>query len=160
MNEIKKERVEKTTQDILNSTIPWELRVCYLLASALELLSQDSFTRIKGKYIQNGLEIRDNEMLTRLTGYCKTVKAASYRFFADIEPHVSASTFEAWDDIADKVGAYDCFQNDANITARLMLLFTDRCYADENWRKVFELLRKLPSKGRFKDEDFARFKLK
>lgn len=160
MDKTKKERLNQTTQDILNSTIPWELRVCYLLATSLELLSQDSFTRIKAMYAANNLGISDNEMLTKLTDYCKAVKQASYRFFNDVEPHVSAATFDAWDKPEDKVGAYDCFQDDANMVARLMLLFTDRCYADENWRKVFELLRKLPSKERFKDEDFARFKLK
>lgn len=59
-----KEKIKKIRADIKASSIPEELKVLYLLANAVEIISQQSLLRLKSVYARHGYKIKDNDMLT------------------------------------------------------------------------------------------------
>lgn len=95
-----------------------------------------------------------------ITDYCRYTKMASSLFFQRIEPQISGATFELGRNYQESCEAYDGFAEDSNELCRLFLLYLDRTAKTERWRDVFALLRRMPSQGLFKDEDFTRFKMK
>ena len=146
--------------DIAKSTIPQQLKVLYLMASATELLSQQSFQRIRAIFAQHGLQARENELLTGITQYCRFIKMATFQFFEKIDPLIINATW-GQDPSAGGASALDGFNEDANEICRLVLLYIDRAAQNnDGFAKVFKTLRQLPSSGLFRDEDIARFKMK
>lgn len=161
-----KKLIKKIREEIKESSIPEELKVLYLMASATETLSQDAFRRCKAVYVKNGIKVTDNPLLTGLNDYCEAVMKASWHFFHRVEPQINSATFGAFYDrerpetTKDAVAAWDQFEADANEMCRLILLYVDRTVKnDVSCMNVFETLSKLPSCGLFSDEDIARFKL-
>ena len=161
-----KKELDKIREDIGNSTIPDMLKVVYLMASATELLSQQSFLRIKAVFARHGFVARENDLLSGINQYCKLIRQASYQFFERIDPQILDATWgigrdEDNPDAPGNSSALDGFNEDANEICRLVLLYIDRTARDnEAFSKVFKTLRKLPSTGMFNDEDIARFKMK
>lgn len=157
--------IDKKIRDAINadidaSTIPSELKACYLLSNALQLLVDNSFERIKAVFNKHGVITNRNNLLTGITDYCKMVRSASWQFFNRIEPEISGATFEIGHTPEEGAELYDNFSDDANEICRLLLLYMDRTWRNDEWRKVFTLLRKMQSTGLFNDEDFTRFKQK
>ena len=158
----KRETAKKIREEISKTTIPEELKVLYLMAAATELINQNAFERIKAVFLSHGLTPKENELLTGITDYCKHVKLASFLFESRIEDQIIGATFGASDSQEgeeERARRYDQFTNDAGVICRLVMLFVDRAsLSEEAYRRVFKLLRQLPSMGYFKDEDFTRFK--
>ena len=163
---MKKQDLDKIRADIDNSTIPDMLKVVYLMASATELLSQQSFLRIKAVFARHGFITRENDLLSGINQYCKLIRQASYQFFERIDPQIMDATWglgrdENNPDAAGNTSALDGFNEDANEICRLVLLYLDRTARNNDaFSKVFKTLRQLPSSGLINDEDIARFKMK
>lgn len=161
-----KEKIKKIRADIKASSIPEELKVLYLLANAVEIISQQSLLRLKSVYARHGYKIKDNDMLTGLNQYCAYQKMAAFQFFERIDPAIINATWGADRDEDDpnapeNAAAMDSFNEDANEIIRLVYLYIDRTSRNnEGFAKVFKTLRQLPSCGLFKDEDIARYKMK
>ena len=151
-----KEIRKKVWEEVEASTIPEEIKCLYLLANATETMSAQIFERLKSIWIKNGWKLNENELLTGINDYCKSIKRASFLFFQKIEPQVSGATF----DIGGS-SAYDGFNKWSNEICRLVLLYLDRSAASkEVFPKTFALIRKLPSGGLINDEDISKYKMK
>ena len=147
-------------QDIKSSTIPEELKVLYLMASAAEIVSQQTYRRIKNVFRKHGFNVKGNEMLTGLNQYCKFIKQASFQFFERIDPHVLDATWGADDDGKGNPDAVDSFNEDANEIIRLILLYIDRTARNSgNSDIVFDTLNKLSSCGMFRETDIEKYHL-
>lgn len=146
--------------DLDQSTIPMQVKSLYILANAVELLSAGTFMRIKGVFARRGIPCDSNELLSGLANYCRAVKMASVQFYKCVQPQIEGATFDLGHTPEQAAEAYDTFAEDSNELVRLFLLYTDRTGGNDRWRDVFTLLRKMPSMGYFKDEDFTRFKMK
>lgn len=164
---ISREKQSRIRSDIDSSTIPEMLKVLYLMANATEILSQQSFQRIKAVFVKNGVVPKENEMLTGINDYCKTVRQSATQFFKYIEPHIKGATFDVFYDRNDRemienaIASYDDFNADSCELVRLILLYVDRTAKNnDNYAKVFKTLRMIPSCGLFEDKDIARFKQK
>lgn len=162
---MKKQDLDKIRADIDNSTIPDMLKVLYLMANATELLSSQSFLRIKAVFAKHGFVVRENELLSGINQYCKLIRQATYQFFERIDPQITNATWgigrdENNPDAPGNSSALDGFNEDANEIVRLVLLFIDRTARNnDGFSKVFKTLRQLPSAGIFNDEDITRFKM-
>lgn len=157
---VTREQYRKIHEDIDASTIPQELKAVYMLANALQLMVDTSFRRIRSVYAKHGALIDGNDLLKGITDYCKMTKAASWQFFNRIEPQINGATFEVGRDAAEGADAYDNFNEDCNEIVRLVLLYLDRTAGNEKWRDVFTMLRRMPTTGKFNDEDYTRYKMK
>ena len=161
-----KKELDKIRSDIDKSTIPDMLKVLYLMANATELLSQQSFLRIKAVFAKNGFIAKENELLTGINQYCKLIRQASFQFFDRIDPQITNATWgigrnEDDPNAPGNTSALDGFNEDANEICRLVLLYIDRTARNNDaFSKVFKTLRQLPSSGLINDEDIARFKMK
>ena len=162
----KKDQIKAIRKDIENSTIPEQLKVLYLMANATEILSQQSFQRIKAVFARHGMLTKENDLLTGINQYCKFTKMASYQFFERIDPQIINATWgmgrdEDNPDAPGNPDALDGFNEDANEIVRLVLLYIDRTARNnEAFAKVFRTLRQLPSAGIIHDDDISRFKMK
>lgn len=161
-----KERLKKIRADIKASTIPEELKVLYMLANAVEIISNQSLLRIKAVYARHGYNIKENDMLTGLNKYCQMQKLASNQFFERIDPHIINATWGCDRDEDDpnapgNPAAMDSFNEDSNEIIRLIYLYIDRTARNnDGFAKVFKTLRQLPPSGLFNDEDITRYKMK
>ena len=161
-----KKELDKIRSDIDKSTIPDMLKVLYLMANATELLSQQSFLRIKAVFAKNGFIAKENELLSGINQYCKLIKQATFQFFDRIDPQITNATWgigrnEDDPNAPGNTSALDGFNEDANEICRLVLLYLDRTARNNDaFSKVFKTLRQLPSSGLINDEDIARFKMK
>lgn len=150
-------------KEVGDSTIPEEMKLMYLTASACQSIVERVFQRIKNIYAKHGFECSENDLLTGLNDYCKAVKLASTNFYNRINPQIEKATWGIGrsDDEEGNVLAYDGFNGAACELVRLMMLHIDRTANDEkSYAQVFRTLRKLPTKGIFDDKDFSRYKLK
>ncbi len=154
---------KEVRRDIKASTIPEELKVMYLLANAVEIMSQQSFRRLKSVYVRHGYTLKENTMLTGLNDYCRFIKMATRQFFDRIDPHIINATWGAAQDSdsTEGVAVLDSFDEDANEIIRLVMLYIDRTALNkEGFGKVFRTLRRLPGAGLFGDEDIARYRMR
>lgn len=150
------EKKKDIRRQIDETTIPEELKVLTIMANATRILSEQCYQRIRAIYAKNGFLLKDNELLSGITEYSNMERKACYQFFHKVEPMICHSTFDVG-------GAeqYDSFNQDSNELIRLILLYIDRTSMDnEAFGKVFKVLRNMPSKGIFNNEDIARFKMK
>ena len=154
-----KETRKSIYREIKASTIPEELKICYLLAEATSIMSARSFERIKTVFRRHGFDARENDLLTGIAEYSKLVQRAEGEFFRRVDPQIMGATFDP--ESGEGVKNYDGFSADANEICRLLMLYVDR-RADnaEAFSKVFALLRKLPEGGLITDEDVARYRQK
>ena len=67
--------------DIDRTTIPQEMKLMYMMASACQSVVEDVHRRIKSVFRNHGLIAGENELLKGLNDYCKSVKAASFHFY-------------------------------------------------------------------------------
>ncbi len=150
-------------RDIDNSTIPEEIKLMYLAASACQSVVEVVFKRIKGVYLKHGFKCQENEMLSGIYDYCKQVQLASHNFYARINPQIENATWGIGreDDEEGNIEAYDGFNAASCELVRLMMRYINGTADDkEAYGKVFAMLHKLPSKGVFEDKDISRYKLK
>lgn len=135
------------------STIPDEIKLMYVVASACQYIIEHVDRRIRGVYQANGFDIKSNEYLSGLNDYCKAIKIASMRFYDRVESMIVKSTFN----IAG-AKAYDGFNGDATELVRLLMLYVDRTSRNDGKAKeVFDLLHGMPEQGVFKKEDVEHF---
>lgn len=154
-----KETKKAIRKEIKNSTIPEELKICYLLAEATSIMSARTFERIKSVYRRHGYITKENNLLSGINEYCEQVQRADGAFFRRIDPQIQGATFDPESD--EGAEGYDRFSEDANELCRLVMLYVDRrSFNKEAFGKVFSLLRKLPEGGLITDEDVARYKQK
>lgn len=164
--QVEKEKLKRIRQEIKESTIPDELKALYMMADATELMSTQTFIRIKQVFARNGYTVNENDLLTGITNYCRTIKQATFQFYERIDPQIADATFFASRDENDPnfvggANAYDHFNDAANELCRLVLLHIDRTAKnDDGFRRVFKTLRQLPSGNIFTDEDIAKYKMK
>lgn len=151
-----KETRNKIMAEIQASTIPEELKALYLMADSTETMSAQIFERIKAVYAKHGYNTNENELLTGINDYCKSIKKAQFHFAQRIEPQISGATF----DIGGST-QYDDFHGWSNTIIRLVLKFLNACAGGkEAYPKVFTLLSKLPGGNLYKPEDFSKYKMK
>ena len=72
--------------DIDRTTIPQEMKLMYIVASACQSIVENVHRRVKSEFRKHGLIAGENELLTGLNDYCKAVKAASFHFYNRIDP--------------------------------------------------------------------------
>ena len=161
MDKAKKKAIH---DDVRDSSIPEEMKLMYLTASACQSIVERVFQRIKNVYARHGYICDENELLSGLNEYCKTIKRASNVFYERINPQIEKATWgigRSEDDDEGNILAYDGFNGAACELVRLMMLHIDRTANDDKaYSQVFRTLRKLPSKGVFDDKDVSRYKLK
>jgi len=149
--------------DVRDSTIPEEMKLMYLMASACQNVVEHVFDRIKKVYRYHGYQCKENELLTGISDYCKMVKSASHQFYARISPQIEKATWGLGrgEDNEGNVVAYDGFNSASNELVRLMMCYVDGTADDDKaYAQVFRTLRKLPSKKVFNPEDISHFKIK
>ena len=151
--EEKKKILERVHADIDKTSIPWELKLMAQLANATQIVAEDCDRRLRAAYARRGiLPKQDNAILTGFGSYCKYIRLAASEFFRKVEPHISDATFGSGG-----MEAYDAFNKAGNVAVRLFMLYGDRVADDKSYAKLFETLRKMPSRNIFSDEDIARF---
>lgn len=159
MNDARKEQQENIRREIGQSSIPEEMKLMFLLATAAATMGSVTERRIRNVFKRHGLTARENTILKGFADYCTAQKRAAWLFLNRCDNNIIDATFSR--EGADGTGAYDAFAADANELCRLLLLYVDRCASSsEGYAKVFKLLRTLPTSGVFSDEDVARYKLK
>jgi hypothetical protein len=154
----KKKEIRK---QMLDSSIPDEMKFMLLLASACQNVVEHVFTRIKGVYTANGYECKSNDMISGLNGYCDAVKKASFQFFERVNPHIINST---WNVGINETGegniiAHQGFENKVNEIIRLLMKYINSADGKEAYEKVFTLLARLPKNGPFEDKVISHFKV-
>lgn len=160
-SEINAKAAKAADKDIHTSSVPNEIKLMVQMANGTMAVVEDVFSRVKGIYARHGFRpTNDNEILKGMTDFCKAVKAAEFHFFNRIEPLIADATFYGGDDQEDGLtGAqrYDAFNGAANVGVRLLMLYADRVKDEESYGKLFKMLRQMPTRGIFSDEDIARF---
>lgn len=160
-SEINAKAAKSADKDIHTSSVPNEIKLMVQMANGTMAVVEDVFSRVKGIYARHGFRpTNDNEILKGMTDFCKAVKAAEFHFFNRIEPLIADATFYGGDDQEDGLtGAqrYDAFNGAANVGVRLLMLYADRVKDEEGYGKIFKMLRQMPTRGIFSDEDIARF---
>lgn len=160
-SEINAKAAKAADKDIHTSSVPNEIKLMVQMANGTMAVVEDVFSRVKGIYARHGFRpTNDNEILKGMTDFCKAVKAAEFHFFNRIEPLITDATFYGGDDQKDGLtGAqrYDAFNGAANVGVRLLMLYADRVKDEEGYGKLFKMLRQMPTRGIFSDEDIARF---
>ena len=160
-SEINAKAAKAADKDIHTSSVPNEIKLMVQMANGTMAVVEDVFSRVKGIYARHGFRpINDNEILKGMTDFCKAVKAAEFHFFNRIEPLIADATFYGGDDDVDGLtGAqrYDAFNGAANVGVRLLMLYADRVKDEDGYGKLFKMLRQMPTRGIFSDEDIARF---
>lgn len=63
---MKSDRRKEIRRDIKAFTIPEELKLMYLLANAVEIMSQQPMRRLESVYVRHGYNLKENTMLTGL----------------------------------------------------------------------------------------------
>lgn len=160
---INKAAAKAADNELHSTTIPNEIKLMIQMANSTFVVVNDVFSRIKGVYAKHGFRpTNDNEILTGLNDFCKSVRQAGYHFFNKIDPLITDATFYGGseDDADDGMTGsqrYDAFNGAANIGVRLLMLYADRVANDETYSKLFRTLRQMPTRGIFTDEDIARF---
>lgn len=160
-SEINAKAAKSADKDIHTSSVPNEIKLMVQMANGTMAVVEDVFSRVKGIYARHGFRpTNDNEILKGMTDFCKAVKAAEFHFFNRIEPLITDATFYGGDDQEDGLtGAqrYDAFNGAANVGVRLLMLYADRVKDEDGYGKLFKMLRQMPTRGIFSDEDIARF---
>lgn len=124
-----------------------EINLMYLMAYAIWFLSDDAERRMapKGK----GLHFQQKQRFNRMMEHLRGVKQQYDLLFEDY--------VTAW---GDKTSNYDGEQFNANIVARLLLLFYDRVLCNSvRENEVFKLLRSFPEED-INEEVLERFYMK
>lgn len=158
-----KKTKDKIWNDIGNSTIPEELKVLYLMANATDIMCNQTFERIKSVYAKHGYVTNENELLTGINDYCKSIKMAQFYFSQRIEPQIQGATWDVYrDEDSDRaMEAYNSFSVAGNELCRLILRYYDKASSNrEAFKAVFKTLSRFPSGGFIKDEDVAKYKMK
>lgn len=124
-----------------------EINLMYLMAYAIWLLADDAERRMAAK--EQGFHFVQKQRFTRLMEHLKGAKAQQDLLFQDY--------VTAW---GNKVVNYDTEQFNANLIARLLLLFYDRCLCkSDRENAVMKLLRSFPVED-FTEDDLQRFYMK
>ena len=159
-----KKKLDAIRTSIANTTIPEEMKLMYLMASATQSIVETVFRRIKMEYKKQGLNITQNDMLSGLNDYCQTVKTAKSKFYLRIQPQIDKATWGIGRNDDESEGnqeAFDGFNGAALEICRLVMLHIDRtANNDKAFSQVFRTLRKLPTQNIFDDTDITRYKMK
>lgn len=124
-----------------------EINLMYLMAYAIWLLADDAERRMTAK--KQRFHFVQKQRFNRLIEHLKGAKAQQDLLFQDY--------VTAW---GNKVANYDGEQFNANLIARLLLLFYDRCLCkSDRENAVMKLLRSFPAED-FSEEDLQRFYMK
>lgn len=135
------------------STIPEEIKLMYMVATACQYIVEHCDIRIRNMFSANGVDTKENDFLSGMNDYCKNVKMASVRFYERIDRQINEATFEIGG-----AESYDGFNDMVTEMVRLLMIYIDRTSTDgAKAQKVFDLLADMPSLGIFKDEDIKHF---
>lgn len=152
---------KKIRKEMLESSIPDEMKLMLLLSSACQNVAQHTFSRIKWVYLNNGVDLKESEIFSGLNDYCNAIKSASFHFFERVNPHIINST---WNVGMEETGegnivAHQGFENRVNECIRLLLKYINCADGREAYDKVFALLARLPKDGPFEDKVISHFKV-
>ena len=67
-------------EDVRDSSIPEEMKLMYLTASACQSIVERVFQRIKNVYARHGYICDENELLSGLNEYCKTMRGKQRKY--------------------------------------------------------------------------------
>lgn len=148
--------LDEIEQEMLHSTIPNEIIIMGVLATAIELMSTHTFRRIRTIYNKRGLETKDTgSILKGLKMYCTKVREMTYWFDREIEPNTIDCTFTSHG-----VRSYDNFYHSANEVCQHMMLLFDRLVTPERADEARNLIKGMSSAGLFTEEDIEYFNMK
>lgn len=150
---MEKEKKAQIRSRIDNSSIPEEIKLMFLVASACQSIVEHCDNRIRNVFASHGIKTKENDLLSGLNEYCKAVKLASIRFYDRIDRQIAGATFDVGG-----VDAYDGFNDNVCEIIQVIMLYVDRtAKSADAAEKVFKLLADMPSHGIFKDEDINHF---
>ena len=158
-----KEQKQTIFKDIDDSSIPEEMKFMYLMASATQSVVEHVYSRIKGVYINNGFSCIENNVLSGLVDYCKSVKAASFHFYEKVQPLIDNATWgQGLEEGEDgNIMAFDGFNAKSNELVRLGLNYMNAEDAKKMYEAVFTTMRRNAAKKPiFENRVISHFKMK
>lgn len=153
---------EAIQQEMMSSSIPDEMKLSLLLASACQNVSQRAFQRIKNIYASHKYNCRGNDFFSGLHDYCKAIKAAEFHFFERINQHIINATWSIGMDETGEgnVEAHQGFENKVNECLRLIMKYLNCADAEKAYKTIFTALSKLEKSEMFEDKEISHFKIK
>ena len=158
-----KKTLDAIHEDIDSSSIPEEMKLMYLMASATQSVVLHVYDRIKSAYLNHGWVTTGNDHLKGLNDYCKAVKKACIDFEHRIEPQINDATWGVGLDESEEGGiiAFDGFNAKANEFVRLLLNYMNTLEPEKMYKAVFTTLRKNASPHPvFDNKVISHFKIK
>ena len=158
-----KETLKAIHKDIDNSSIPEEMKLMYIMASATQSVVLHVYDRIKGAYANHGYITTENSLLKGLNDYCKMVMKASTNFEVRIQPQITNATWGIGLDEDDKgnLVAYDGFNAKASEVVRLLQNYMNAEDPEKMYEAVFRTMRRLAAPNPpFENKVITHFKMK
>lgn len=158
-----KEELKAIHDDIDKTSIPEEMKLMYLMASATQSVVLHVYDRIKAAYMRHGYMTTDNPLLKGLNDYCKTVQKACRDFEYKIQPQVDDATWSVGLDEGEdgNILAFDGFNARANEFVRLLMNYMNASDQEKMYDTVFRTMRKMASSSPiFENKVITHFKMK
>lgn len=158
-----KKTLKTIHKEIDSSSIPEEMKYMYMMASATQSVVEHVFSRIKGVYLNNRYECKENDVLSGLVNYCKAVKSASFQFYERIQPLIDNATWSVGleEDETGNVVAFDGFNAKCNELVRLGLNYMNAADPKKMYEAVFTVMRRNAApKPLFENKVISHYKMK
>lgn len=149
-------RVEAIRQSIDESSIPEEMASCMVMATAMETVMNDVMERIRTRYKAAGLDVRGNDVLKGLRGYCQAVKTAGYWFDREVEPRNVECTFGTYGTAT----SYDGFRARCGKVAELVSMIVQASKDPSAMEKIRDAAREAARDRGVTLEDWTRLHLR
>lgn len=151
----KKARVSIAGDAIVSSSIPEEIALVALIATAADRMLRDIDDRIRAIYATAGIigERSDttDSMLTGLGRYSEALKGCVRYFEQCLEPKLTRATYNAYG-----AKAYDRWFGSAATACRLLMLMRDRGCVGDQTARIEAYMKSLESAGKFSEDDLKR----
>lgn len=155
-NSMGKSDLNSVHRIIDDTSIPEEMASCMVLATAMDVIMADVFSRIKAIYNAHGIEIRGNDVLKGLRNYCQAVKQAGYWFDREIEPRNVECTFGTYGTAT----AYDCFRARCGEVAEVVSMVVQASRNPTAMEKIRDTAREAACDLGITLDDWERLRLK
>lgn len=151
-----KSNLNSVHSTIDDTSIPEEMASCMVLATAMDVIMTDVFSRIKAIYSACGIEIRGNDVLKGLKSYCQAVKQAGYWFDREIEPRNVDCTFGTYG----TASSYDSFRARCGEVAEIVSMIVQASKDPDALEQIRATAREAARDRGVTLEDWKRLRLK
>lgn len=127
-----------------------------VMATAMEVVMNDAFHRIKSIYEKHGMEIRGNDVLKGLRNYCQAVKAVGYWFDRGVEPRNVDCTFGTYG----TASSYDGFRARCGEVAEIVSIVVQASKDPDALEQIRAVAREVARDRGVTLEDWERLRLK